>query len=166
MNLSFASLPMRAAAFTLVACAGLAAAGGAGTSSESLLRQSFSAALGADPSADRVARPLPVAGTEEFWLNAMRADAGAQPTPGLNRAVSIGDRIAMTLDGKSRQLKVEQVAAIAPSITEIDTATVPSRLVLVTARDTRDSEAKPFRFVVQIPAADVSPARAETAKTL
>lgn len=162
MALTFSRLSARAVALSFLAVAGIGvAAGGAGTSSEAMLKSSFSAAIASDPSAYRVAKSLPVAGSEEFWLSAMRSDSPA----GLSKAVSIGDRIAMTLDGTSRQLKVEAVAEITPDITEIDTASERLRLVLVTARDMGDAASKPVRFIMQIPAADV-PARVQSARAL
>ncbi len=157
MSRSYAkTFSLHAAGLTLgsivAAIAIVAAAGGAGTSSEALLRSSFSAAIGqSQPAAERTAAALPVAGSEDFWLNAMRADAPA----GLSKAVSVGDQISMTLDGVARRYTVQTVSEVAPAITTIDTASEPQRYVMVTAHDAKDPQAKPLRLVVEIPSADL-----------
>lgn len=156
MTISFYKLSASAGAASLATLAAVTAIGGVGTSSEALLRSSFSAAL-SEQAPQRVAKSLPVAGSEEFWLNAMRSETSAA----LTKAVSIGDRIALTLDGQSHQLQVETVSEITPNITAIDTAEAASRLVLITARDTGDSSAKPLQFLMEIP---VSPVPADTGR--
>ncbi len=139
------------AALTGLGCGCLfLATGAAGTSSEAMLKSSFSAAIASDPTVARVGKQLPVAGSEDFWLSAASADVA----PGLSKAVSIGDSIDMTVGGTSKKLKVEAVSEVAPATTEIDTATDPQQLILVTARDAKDASAKPIRFIMHIPVAE------------
>ena len=118
------------------------------SNSETVVRDSFSIALNGSPAAPatRAAKSAPVAGTEEYWLTSMSRDGGLPVT----KAVSIGDQIGLTVRGEQRQLKVCSVSEFAPEITEIDTRTAPSKLVLVTARDTSDKDARPVRFVMEI----------------
>ena len=132
------------------------------TSSEALLRSSFSTALG-DPliKPSRLAKAVPVAGTEEYWLTAMRQEGGAPVT----KAVSVGDHISLSLGGHERKLEVASVSAFAPSVTEIDTTAGASHFVLVTARDSGNAAALPIRFVMELAnaaaaVADTKPARA------
>lgn len=115
-------------------------------SSETVLRSSFSTALGhASVSAKEVASAAPVSGSEEFWLSAMRGDNNAPVT----KTINVGDRIALSLGGERRSLQVATVADFAPQITEIDTSAGPSHFVLVTAHDVNDATAPPVRFVMQ-----------------
>lgn len=131
----------------LAGLAGIAAAGGAGTSSEALLRSSFSAAIDRSaPVLERAAASLPVAGSEDFWLSAMRADTAHN----VSKAVAIGDQISMTLDGEDRRYTVQSVSEVAPEVTTIDTAPAAARYVLVTARDSKDPQAKAVRLVLEI----------------
>jgi hypothetical protein len=141
----------------------VAAAGGASTSSEALLRSSFSAAIGkSQPAAERPVASLPVAGSEDFWLNAMRTDAPLS----ISKTVSIGDHISMTLDGEARRFTVQSVSDVTPAITTIDTTSEPQRYVLVTAQDANDPQAKPLRLVVEITAADLPGRKAHRDRAL
>ncbi len=162
-RLASSKLAMRTAALTVFAGAGVfVASGAAGTSSEAILKSSFSAAIAADPAAARVGKQLPVAGSEDFWLKAATAEASTN----VAKVVSIGDSIAMTVGGTSKQLKVEAVSDVAPPTTEIDTSADPQHLVLVTARDAKDANAKPIRFILEIPVADPAVRPGETARVL
>lgn len=133
------------------------------SNSETVVRNSFSVALNGAPTVSpaRVAKSVPVAGTEEYWLTAMARDGGLP----LTKAVAIGDQIGLTVRGEQRRLEVSSVSEFAPAVTEIDTRTAPSRLVLVTARDTRDKDARPVRFVMEIEQ-NVPGVTAQTARTL
>lgn len=130
------------------------------TNSETLLRTSFSTALGTPPAAaQRIAKAPPISGSEDFWLSAMRAEGGAPIT----KTVSVGDRISMSLGGTERTLEVAGVAEFTPKVTEIDTTQGPSRFVLVTAKDSANAAARPIRFVMEIeagPAQVIAGARA------
>lgn len=133
--------------------------------SEALLRSSFSSALTSLPEmhvASRATKSVPMAGSEEFWLSALNKD-GNFP---LSKTVSIGDRITMTLGGIDRQMDVAAVTNFEPQITTIDTASSLTRLVLVTARDTRDSASRPVRFVMEIDNGDASLVAAKPARAL
>ncbi len=143
------------------------------TSSETLLRTSFSTALGTSVAApQRVAKTVPLAGSEEYWLSAMRAGSGAPVT----KAVAIGDRISMRLGGEERTLEVASVAEFTPKFTEIDTTPGPSRFVLVTAKDmakdkdmakgTGNTPARPIRFVMEIEAAPAQIVAGQPAQSL
>jgi hypothetical protein len=122
------------------------------TSSETVLRNSFSAALGSSASTlQQVAKSAPIAGSEDFWLTADRTGG----TLAVTKAVSIGDHIALTLGGQARQLEVAAVSEYAPKTTEIDTRAGQSHFVLVTARDTASKDARSIRFVMEIEQAPV-----------
>jgi hypothetical protein len=117
------------------------------TSSETVLRNSFSAALGTSiTSGQQVAKLAPVSGTEDYWLTADRSGVSLAVT----KTVSVGDHIALTLGGEDRQLEVAAVSEYAPKATEIDTRPSKSRFVLVTARDTASKDARSIRFVMEI----------------
>lgn len=133
------------------------------SNSETVVRDSFSIALSGAPAVTpaRTVKSVPVAGTEEYWLTSMGRDGGLPIT----KTVAIGDQIGLTVRGEQRQLKVCSVSEFSPEITEIDTRTAPSRLVLVTARDTSDKDARPVRFVMEIDQ-DVHGIAAQTARTL
>ncbi len=148
----------------------LAAVGGTlvnASNPENLLRSSFEHAIRQNvqttvaQSATQPAR-IPVSGSEEFWLTALANDGG-QP---VSKSVAIGDRISMTLDGVEKNLEVASVSEFDPKTTEIDTRARSVRLVLVTARDTNDSRARPIRFVMEIETAAESAVSAIPAKTL
>lgn len=117
-------------------------------SSETVLRSSFQTAIN-----NRVGLPTrevasvtpPISGSEDFWLSAMRD--GTEP---VNKTVSVGDRISLTLGGVHRTFEVTTVSDFAPQITQIDTSPGPSHLVLVTAHDVKDPSARPIRFVMEI----------------
>lgn len=122
-------------------------------SSESVLRSSFQTALSDRAAINTqqfkrvasVAPAAPVAGSEDFWLSAMRD--GATP---VTKSISVGDQISLDLGGVHRTLEVSTVSDFTPQITQIDTSTTPTHLVLVTARDLNDSAAHPVRFVMEI----------------
>lgn len=122
-------------------------------SSESFLRSSFQTALNDRAESHTkqiravasIAPATPVSGSEDFWLSAMRD--GTTP---VTKAISVGDQISMDLGGVHRTLEVSTVSDFTPQITQIDTSTTPSRLVLVTAHDLNDSAARPVRFVMEI----------------
>ena len=145
-------------AWALAALTGTAALCGTvmvSTSSETLLRNSFSTALGGNSEIQpRLAKVAPVAGSEDYWLSAMRQDGGSL----LTKAVSVGDHISLSLGGREQNLEVAAVSAFSPNVTEIDTTPGPSRYVLVTARDAANAEAHPVRFVMEIadPASSVT----------
>jgi hypothetical protein len=116
--------------------------------SETVLRSSFATALtnAATSPAKTVASAAPISGSEEFWLTAMRHD-DSQPVA---RPVSVGDQISMTLSGHRRTFEVATVSDFAPQITEIDTSSGPAHFVMVTARDVKNPNARPVRFVMEI----------------
>jgi hypothetical protein len=120
------------------------------TNSEALLRSSFSSALGIQASTpQRLAKSVPLAGSEDFWLSAVRSEGGLPVT----KTVAIGDTITITLAGTERKLEVASVSEVTPNITEIDTTTGSSRFVLVTAKDQFNAGARAIRFVMEIEAA-------------
>lgn len=133
------------------------------SNSETVVRDSFAIALSGAPAAapTHVAKSVPVAGTEEYWLTSMGRDGGLPVT----KALSIGDHIGLTVRGEERHLEVSSVSEFAPPVTEIDTRAQASRLVLVTARDTSGKDTRPVRFVMEVePAAPAM--TAQTARTL
>ena len=149
----------------------LTALGGAlvgASNSENLLRSSFDQAIrnSAEAPVTQAARipaaVSPVSGSEEFWLTALAHDGG-QP---VSKSVTIGDRISMSFGGVEKSLEVASVSEFDPKITEIDTRTRSVRLVLVTARDTADSRARPIRFVMELETAPEQGVAAAPAKTL
>ena len=163
LGLSLSSVLMSGGAVMALASATLFA-----TSSENLLRTSFGNALNLTAETQAhvaAAKTVPLAGSEEFWLSAMRPTMkNGGPAP-LATTVVVGDRITMTLGGVERQLEVANVAEIEPKITAVDTASDATRFVLITARDTRDAAARPIRFAVEIqpdaaPVAGMKTARA------
>jgi len=136
-------------------------------SSETLLRTSFARAL--KPAGQQVAAApigaqrgnVAVSGSEDFWLTAMGRDAA------MSKGVSLGDRITFTLDGKERNYRVTSVSEIKPTTTRVDTRTLSTRLVLVTARDTSaDPSAASIRFVIEIPGAPSSVVAGRPARAL
>lgn len=133
--------------------------------SEALLRSSFSTAL-SSTSETKVAshspKTVPMAGSEEFWLSALNKDG----TAAISKTVAIGDRITMTLGGIDRQMDVASVSNFEPQITTIDTASNSTHLVLITARDSRDSASRPIRFVMEIDNGDASLVAAKPARAL
>ena len=154
----------------------LTALGGAlvgASNSENLLRSSFDQAIRNQAIRNSAEAPVtqearipaavsPVSGSEEFWLTALAHDGG-QP---VSKSVTIGDRISMSLGGVEKSLEVASVSEFDPKITEIDTRTRSVRLVLVTARDTADSRARPIRFVMELETAPEQGVAAAPAKTL
>jgi hypothetical protein len=134
--------------------------------SEVVLRSSFGAAFVAASdvpvSTPRSAKSVPLAGSEDFWLSAMRQDGQAP----LHKTVAIGDSISMTLSGVERALVVAEVSEFEPKITTIDTASTTTRFVLVTARDSRDTAARPIRFVMEIESAAAPVTATKTARAL
>ncbi len=134
------------------------------SSSEAMLRTSFSAALqGSAPvAAQRMAKAVPLSGSEDFWLSAIRQDGGAPVT----KTVSLGDRISLTLGGEQRDLEVAAVSEFQPKLTEIDTSSGPSRFVLVTAKDARNAAADSIRFVMEIQPAPAAIVAAKPAQAL
>jgi len=136
--------------FWLGLTAGAAVAAIAGAlffaNSEAVLRKSFQTALNrASVQAKEVASTAPISGSEDFWLTAMRD--GTTP---VNKTISVGDQISMNFGGVRRTLEVATVSDFSPKITQIDTSSGPSHLVLVTARDLGDTAARPIRFVMEI----------------
>jgi len=116
-------------------------------SSETVLRSSFATALTqASAPGNAVASIAPISGSEDFWLTAMRRDDSAPVT----KAIAVGDQIALTLGGHRRTFAVSTVSDFAPQITEIDTSAGPERFVMITARDVKDANARPIRFVMEI----------------
>jgi hypothetical protein len=128
----------------------LGAAGGLSTSSEAVLRTSFSTALENAAANQQLAKSAPVAGTEEYWLTAGKSDGSLAAT----KTVSVGDRIELNLGGQDRQLEVAEVSDFAPKATEnangIDTRADRGHFVLVTARDTSVKGSRSIRFVVEV----------------
>lgn len=131
------------------------------SNSEEVLRDSFAVALKDAPTAEQVRAPdrvasAPIAGSEEYWLTAMRSENALPVT----RVISIGDRIALRLGGNSRQLVVSSVSELAPQATEIDTRSGQSRTLLITAQEAGNRAAPPIRFLMEIetPATTVSAA--------
>lgn len=122
-------------------------------SSETVLRTSFATALthASSPSKE-IASITPVSGSEDFWLTAMRRDDSSPIT----KAVSVGDQISLTLGGHSRTFAVATVSDFAPQITEIDTSAGPERFILVTARDVKNPDARPVRFVMEVDGANAT----------
>lgn len=150
--------------FAGLAAAALVATGmAAATNSEAVVRDGFSVALNTVPAArPQVARSIPVAGTEEYWLTAIRPEGGLPVT----KTVSVGDRMALSFAGKNIQLEVADVSEFAPRVTEIDTRSAQTRFVLVTARDTSNSDARPVRFVMEVEQAPAGQLTAQTGRTL
>ncbi len=155
------SIPSRfLTALTLTAFGGALFAAG---NSENLLRSSFEQAIRKSAQAPlSQASRIPVSGSEEFWLTALANDSG-QP---VSKSVTIGDRISMTLGGVEKNLEVASVTEFDPKTTEIDTRAKSVRLVLVTARDTNDSRARPIRFVMELETTPEPAVTAMPAKTL
>lgn len=122
-------------------------------SSETVLRTSFATALthASSPARD-VASLNPVSGSEDYWLTAMRRDDSAPIT----KTVSVGDQISLTLGGHPRTFAVASVSDFAPQITEIDTSAGPEHFILVTARDVKNPNARPIRFVMEIDRANAA----------
>lgn len=134
------------------------------TSPEKLLADSFGTALKSEAASIRethALKPVPIAGSEGYWLSALRHDG---PAP-LTKTVSIGDRISMTLAGIERHLQVISVAEFEQKDTAIDSSAPKTRFVLVTARDEGDATARPIRFAVELQTEDV-PAITTAARTL
>ncbi len=121
--------------------------------SETVLRKSFATALtqAASPAKD-VASITPISGSEDYWLTAMRRD---DSTP-ITKAVAVGDQISLTLGGHNRTFAVASVSDFSPQITEIDTSSGPERFVLVTARDVKNPNERPIRFVMEIDGASAT----------
>ena len=133
------------------------------TSSETVLRNSFQTALSSvETKPQQLAKVAPLAGTEDYWLSAIRQDGGAPMT----KTVAIGDRISMSLGGELRNLEVSAVSEFAPGVIEVDTGKTPSHFVLVTARDTLKAAAKPIRFVMEIEGDSATVAGKARARTL
>ncbi|HVX36846.1 MAG TPA: hypothetical protein VHC71_11580 [Hyphomicrobium sp.] len=135
------------AAMTVIAAASFFA------SSETVLRSSFAKALThATAPTQMVASANPISGSEDYWLTAMRRDDSAPMT----KTISVGDEITLTLSGHRRTFSVATVSDFAPQITEIDTSAGPEHFVLVTARDVKDPNARPIRFVMEIDRANAT----------
>jgi hypothetical protein len=137
------------------------------TSSETVVRNGFSLALSRFPAPDAVSQNLasrstPVEGTEEYWLTAMRPE-GSLP---VTKTIAIGDHMDLSFAGKNIQLEVADVSEFAPKVTEIDTRSIQTRFVLVTARDVSNKDARPVRFVMEVERAPAAAANAQTARTL
>ncbi len=133
------------------------------TNSEALLRSSFSTALSTPAGTpQRFAKSVPLSGSEDYWLSAMRADGGLPVT----KTVSVGDTITMTLGGLERKLEVASVSEVTPNITEIDTTTGSRRFVLVTAKDQGNADASAIRFVMEIEAAPAGVVAQQAARAL
>jgi len=115
-------------------------------SSESVLRSSFATALTrTNLPVKETASAAPISGSEDFWLSAMRRDGNVPVT----KTVSVGDQISLSLGGERRTLEVSTVSDFAPQSTKIDTSAGPTHYVLVTARDVKDTAARPVRFVME-----------------
>ncbi|CAA2138177.1 hypothetical protein [Hyphomicrobium sp. ghe19] len=153
--------------FWLGLTAGAAVAAIAGAlffaNSETVLRKSFQTALNrTSVEAKQVASATPpISGSEDFWLTAMRD--GTTP---VTKAISVGDQISMNLGGVRRTLEVATVADFSPQITQIDTSSRPTHLVLVTARDLGDTAARPIRFVMEIQQGGAPVVAGRTGRTL
>ena len=142
------------------------------TSSEAILRHSFTTALGTENAAPqpRLAKSAPLSGSEEFWLSAMRQDGGVPVT----KTVSAGDKISLSFGGVQRTLEVASVAEFTPQITAIDTSAGPSHFVLVTAKDTAKDPSKassaaalhPIRFIMEIESVPATVVSERTAEAL
>jgi len=122
-------------------------------SGETVLRSSFATALtqAAPPTKD-VAWITPVSGSEDYWLTAMRRDDNSPIT----KAVSVGDQISLTLGGHNRTFAVASVSDFSPQITEIDTSAGPEHFILVTARDVKNPNDRPIRFVMEVDGANAT----------
>ena len=144
---------------------GAAAVGLVFASSESVVRSSFKTALDnrANIHANEFATAStpPVAGSEDFWLSAMRD--GTAP---VNKTVSVGDQISLNLSGVHRTFEVSTVSDFSPQIAQVDTSAAPTHFVLVTARDTNDSSARPVRFVMEIQQGGTSVVAGRNGRTL
>lgn len=141
------SLRLASSRYALLVLA-LGAAGGSAalltaTTSDTAIRKSFVAALETSRPAAAAAQH---AGSEDYWLGALRPNG---PSPAA-KTVSVDDRIVMTLSGEERTFAVASVAEFSPEVTTVDTTSVVSRFVLVTARDVNNAAAKPIRFVMEI----------------
>ena len=132
--------------------------------SETVLRKSFQTALNrtsVETKEVASAASAPISGSEDFWLTAMRD--GTTP---VNKTISVGDQISMNLGGVRRTLEVATVADFSPQITQIDTSSGPSHLVLVTARDLGNTAARPIRFVMEIQQGGAPVVNGRTGRTL
>lgn len=85
----------------------------------------------------------PVAGSEEFWLSALRAKDAA----GLRHTVAIGDRLTLSLSGKDEVFEVQSVAELPAGVTYVG-QTAP-HVLMVTARKPGDAAGKLLRFVIE-----------------
>lgn len=125
-------------------------------SSENVLRSSFATALTKSESTvnQRIASAAPISGSEDFWLTAMRRDgSGGGP---VSKTISVGDQLSMTLAGRHRTLEVSTVSDFEPKTTKISNAAGPTHFVLVTARDSADTTARPIRFIMEVDQGDPS----------
>lgn len=132
--------------------------------SETVLRKSFQTALNrtiVETKEIATAAAAPISGSEEYWLTAMR-----EGTTPVNKTISVGDQISMNLGGVRRTLEVSTVSDVSPRITQIDTSPGPNQLVLVTARDLRDTAAHPIRFVMEIQQGATPVVNGRTGRTL
>ncbi len=114
---------------------------------DAALRSSFETALKNKPAIEtRSSSGAPVAGTEDYWLSAVRGDA---PGP-VMKTVAIGDEINFSVGGERRTFKVQSVSDYTPPLTTIDTGDGHSQFVLVTAKDKVDPAALAVRFLVEV----------------
>lgn len=133
----------------------------ASSNSEKVLRDSFATALNTTPTVRATnttvassEKGAPIAGSEEYWLTHVRPDA-ALP---LTRTISIGDRIALAYGGNRRQLVVSKVSEYRPPVTEIDTRSNQTHLLLITAHDAGNRSGQPVRFLMEVAtSADAKP---------
>lgn len=122
------------------------------TSSETLLRSSFASALSPEAPArtgTEVAKAPPVAGSEDFWLSGMAAALRPVGHGPIAKGVAVGDKITLTFGGTKRTLLISAVEDVGVSMTQVDTAQAPSRVVMITAREAKDG-ASPVRFMMEI----------------
>lgn len=140
-----------ALAVTGLSLAGFAMALGNG---DRLVAGSFSSALVAgEAAAPSAARPAPalaqLSGSEDFWLNSATRVIGTVPATWV-KPVTVGDRIAISTGGQSRQLEVIDVREIGGPETGAEHRVEKSeRLLMITCRDADAPGARLVRFVIE-----------------
>ena len=71
------------------------------------------------------------------------------------RSITVG-RFPLVVEIYRRTFAVASVSDFAPQITEIDTSAGPEHFILVTARDVKNPNARPIRFVMEIDGANAA----------
>jgi hypothetical protein len=147
---------------------GVAAAGAAGAfalmlwQSDTLLKQSYEAALAVRTSAQAPPEQAPAATGAGLWLSRLDAE---QPSGAID-ALAAGDRITITgADGRRRELEVIGVHEVAAGVTRAE-ARGERRLELVTARVVGEPVSRVVRFLVEGEEAEAGAAGAKPNRSL